>query len=89
VNIEDIVESLERHCGDTESYSVYMRREAFEKWRGNILEKLSSRREVGGIFVKGVYKGYEVSIFNNGRVVISGAKSEEDLIRLLEELLSF
>ncbi len=86
--LEELIDTVERHCGETDTYSVYLKEEVFNEVRRRIVEKLRDRREVKKVFVKGVYGKYEVSVFNNGRLVVSGVKNEEELVNVLSQLLT-
>ncbi len=87
--MKDLLETVEKHCGETDTYSVYVRREAWEGLRDTVVSKLENPRRIGKVFTKGLYKGYEVSVFENGRIVVSGVRDEEELVSVLSELFSF
>ncbi len=86
--MRELLETVEKHCGETDTYSVYVKREAWESLKDRVVSKLEGARRIGKIFTKGLYGKYEVSVFENGRIVVSGVRDEEELVNVLSELFS-
>ncbi len=88
MNLKDIIGHLEKHCGDEDSYTIVFKEESWPMVRDKLRGKLTDMKDVAGVFIKGTYKGHEISIFPTGRVIISGVKDDDTLIAILSEILS-
>ena len=86
--MRDVIEHLERQCGDEGTYTVVFRMSKWGRLRDRIVSKLEESRVVAGVFTKGRYREYDISIFPNARVLISGVRDEEELVNLISELIS-
>lgn len=86
--MRELIETVEKHCGETDTYSVYVKRDVWEGLRERVVSKLEGARRIGKVFTKGLYRDYEISVFDNGRIVVSGVRDEEELVTLLSELFS-
>ena len=82
-----LIQYLEKQCGDEDSYAVAIKNKVWPKVRKKLISKLEESREIAGVFVKGKYKGVDVSVFPNGRLIFKNVPDEDTLMSILTELL--
>lgn len=87
MKLQDFIEYFEKQCGDEDSYSVALKPHTWRKMRNKIIDSLENRINIANSFYKGYYKGVEVSVFPNGRLIFKKVPNEEYLISILNELL--
>ncbi len=87
MTLQDMIEYFEKQCGDEDSYAVALKPDVWRRLRKKIVGSLENRRDVANTFHKGIYKGVEVSVFPNGRLIFKNVPSEDYLISILNELL--
>ena len=87
MTFQELIEYFEKQCGDEDSYAVALKQDAWRRLKNKIIGSLENRKDVANTFHKGFYKGVEVSVFPNGRLIFKKVPNEDYLISILNELL--
>lgn len=87
MKLMEYIQYLDRQCGDEESYMVTLKPKIWGLYRDKILSRLERRIDIANTFSKGYYRGVEISVFPNGRLILKGVSNEDVLISILNDLL--
>ncbi|MGQ4895160.1 MAG: hypothetical protein ACP6IQ_11115 [Candidatus Njordarchaeia archaeon] len=53
-----------------------------------IRKKVNVKRYIEDLLLKGYYKDFEVTIYSDGKIIVSGVKDKKEGIKILKELLA-
>ncbi len=82
----DFVGHIDDTCGQEKDFILLLKQERKEEAIGRIKAAMTVDRQIGNIMLQGTLRGVEATFFCNGKLILKGLGSRENLERYLEEL---
>jgi hypothetical protein len=86
VSWNDFVGHIDDTCGQEKDFILLLKQERKEEAIGRIKAAMTVDRQIGNIMLQGTLRGVEATFFCNGKLILKGLGSRENLERYLEEL---
>lgn len=83
---EEFVGHVDDTCGQEKDFIILLRQERKEEAIGLIREAMTVDRQIGNIMLQGSLRGVEATFFCNGKLILKGLGSRENLERFLKAL---
>lgn len=85
---EQFVGHIDDTCGQEKDFILLLKQERKEEAIALIRGSMTVDRQIGNIMLQGSLKGVEATFFCNGKLILKGLGSRENLERFLQSLFA-